>query len=653
MTVGSATSREDYTDAGLASFDFSFPVSASTDLEVLIRDTVTGVEITPSFTVVFNDDKTGTITLTAGVLGANKTLMIRRSPELTQPTSFRNQREFYASRHEDALDRVVQQVQRISDDVEHCIRAPLSEAGSIALPPKETRALKNMYFDASGLPAVGSNISNTTVSSYMMPVVQAGSLAAGRAELDPNQGDWLAKSTGSTTARTLAARGADVVNVKDFGAVGNGITDDTIAIQAAINTVKPVYLTAGTYKITAPLSLPTGFTCITGGQDGFAEVGFAAVTIYCAGVTGYVFDVNATTKRLSVSNITFDASNGGGYATASSTMSGVVTCSNPSGSVTPTGLFLENVSAYYSLSTSPCFKLANFVNTKISRCKVTGWVNGACVYTAGTGSVVTTTVIDKCYFNYSRQCVQIEGNTLDVRIYNTVFESCVVAVSAYKAAVSMIGCYFENIGYSTAGLHSTGTALRSFGVTDTPAITGNVTAVITVRNAHVTIQNSTLVYRVVSVPWFEGIGRQSFGSVKFVDCVVPNDVATYGNIFSNTAIDRDNFVYEWHGGYDASNDTFPYTDARALNDGTVALTFSAGIARMRTTVKAGRFHYNSQMVSGVISNEWPVSYYPAGGQNLVGDAILLDAPTAGGFIGKICTTSGTPGTWKTYGAISA
>jgi hypothetical protein len=64
-------------------------------------------------------------------------------------------------------------------------------------------------------------------------------------------------STGSTTARTLANRFADVVNVKDFGAVGDGVADDTAAIQVAVaaSNGRSIYLPFGTYKITDTINI--------------------------------------------------------------------------------------------------------------------------------------------------------------------------------------------------------------------------------------------------------------------------------------------------------------------------------------------------------------------------------------------------------------
>jgi len=68
-------------------------------------------------------------------------------------------------------------------------------------------------------------------------------------------------SSGSTIERTLADRFADVVNVKDFGAKGDGTTDDTVAIQAAIAAVVTaetysIYLPAGVYIVTGTLTWP-------------------------------------------------------------------------------------------------------------------------------------------------------------------------------------------------------------------------------------------------------------------------------------------------------------------------------------------------------------------------------------------------------------
>lgn len=75
----------------------------------------------------------------------------------------------------------------------------------------------------------------------------------------PNNSDEVNFLQAGTSAveRTVQSKLRDVVSVKDFGAKGDGVTDDTAAIQAAIDAAKEVIFPAGVYKTTTQINLLT------------------------------------------------------------------------------------------------------------------------------------------------------------------------------------------------------------------------------------------------------------------------------------------------------------------------------------------------------------------------------------------------------------
>jgi hypothetical protein len=85
--------------------------------------------------------------------------------------------------------------------------------------------------------------------------------------------------------KTLNNKMQDLVSVKDFGAVGDGIADDTAAIQAGINLACQyggnVYLPAGTYKISAALVFSMNNSATDPvKRPSMSGDGMAATTIY-------------------------------------------------------------------------------------------------------------------------------------------------------------------------------------------------------------------------------------------------------------------------------------------------------------------------------------------------------------------------------------
>lgn len=117
---------------------------------------------------------------------------------------------------------------------------------------------------------------------------------------------FLAAGSGASQ-RTVLDKLRDVVSVKDFGAVGDGVADDTAAINAAIATNKAVYFPPGTY-MTSGISLSYSATNprVLYGDD------YLNTSIKRISGTDPIVNV-AQFTHVRLENLTFDGNNTGGY----------------------------------------------------------------------------------------------------------------------------------------------------------------------------------------------------------------------------------------------------------------------------------------------------------------------------------------------------
>jgi hypothetical protein len=108
----------------------------------------------------------------------------------------------------------------------------------------------------------------------------------------------------SLTKVTYSMISGAVINVFDFGAVGDGVTDDTAAIQAAVNAAagKTLYFPEGTYLVSGLL----GYPCVTLPVIGIRIVGAGKYNAIVKTISQAAMFVGIDAEKIEFENLGFE-----------------------------------------------------------------------------------------------------------------------------------------------------------------------------------------------------------------------------------------------------------------------------------------------------------------------------------------------------------
>lgn len=285
--------------------------------------------------------------------------------------------------------------------------------------------------------------------------VTASSIAGAMGLSGLSAGDQIAVDTVGADGHPASwkKKARDVLNVKDFGAKGDGSTDDTAAIQAAIDYAvatgrRSVYFPAGTYIVTSPLhaQVETGTTTVGGSTKSRYAYGM--------GLTLRGEQVGKTVlRKTGQTTYTIPANNNiNGGSTVDTTLF--------FGGTEGTGLYVSDLSIE-NASTDECYAIyatrARCILERLNVCTnshgiyLYGWLNNLTdiIITAKEKGLwvanATSTVCNKVFVagcNNPYYLVSAYYSTL----ISCCADSCTGSIWTLKGSVTMSGCGSESKG---------------------------------------------------------------------------------------------------------------------------------------------------------------------------------------------------------------
>lgn len=394
------------------------------------------------------------------------------------------------------------------------------------------------------------------------------------------------------------------VNVKDFGAIGDGTIDDTAAIQAAINYCTnlsnrkqtlyfPANNAATSYKITAPL--------VIDGRLNIVGDGVFTTTILAVGFTSgqYILDFDNLAASVvyygGVSEITLRSDNSLAVGMRINNLSYMLN---------------KNIQLYgllrgIDITGTNCF--SNFFE-EVTCYSISSYSVYMNAFTGGGQYMFSGCTFTGSIGFYLSNTAATDG----LGFFNCNFEQCVsndVYIAGSVSGLTISACRSEGLNGSSSFLLQPDTGQIVSGVSITgcswQSDSGNAFAV-DIGGAN--------------VKGFSITGNHA-NYIGFLGFVRLNGAGEAGVISGNYCAETpsDKIVNTPREGVVAFSNYNPYG----------AMT-----------------NYENLVVLG------RAAAAPVTGTYAVGSIIYNSAPASAGFVGFVCTVAGTPGTWRTFGLIS-
>lgn len=284
MTVPAQTPIANHIGNGVTTtFPYTFLLYDESDLTVTVDNVVKVLGI--DYTVTGTDEVTGGNVIFTAAPAALSSVALLRQVAIARDTDYQYSGDFQSPTVNRDFDRLVMMIQDSGIAVANALRFPPGDASDGFLPVAALRALNVLGFDAEGNIVLAPTVSGDA-TGLTLALASASTLFQGAAMVGYNEAlnyapgsigahfNGLASVTDATkgaallgykldatgaSGRTLAAKLGESVSVKDFGAVGDGATDDTVAVQAAVDWAilngKALYFPAGRYKVTAAINV--------------------------------------------------------------------------------------------------------------------------------------------------------------------------------------------------------------------------------------------------------------------------------------------------------------------------------------------------------------------------------------------------------------